>query len=124
MTLFTLYAVRNSDGYWFHAKGYGGYGATWTDDASKAKLYTKLGQARARVTYFASHWPAFPAPQIVKFGACEVGIVDESARLPKVLARKATQKEREDVRRKKREFENATRALDEAKARLAAAGAA
>jgi hypothetical protein len=43
----TLYAVRNREGKWFRAKGYGGYGDTWTPDIGKAKLYSKIARARA-----------------------------------------------------------------------------
>lgn len=62
-----IYVVRNSDGQYFRSKGFGGYGKTWVDKLESARLYTKLGQAKSRVTWFAREYPKFPAPSIVSW---------------------------------------------------------
>jgi hypothetical protein len=59
-----LYVVRNKEGKFFRPKGFGGYGSNWKDKLEQAKFYPKIGQAKARVTYFAKHFP--------KYGVCDV----------------------------------------------------
>jgi hypothetical protein len=71
-----LYAVMNKDGQWFRAKGYGGCGASWVDDIKKARIYPKIGPAKARVTYFASHYPDYGIPKIVKLIVTDTEIID------------------------------------------------
>lgn len=113
----TRYAVRNSEGKWFRSKGYGGYGETWTDNANKARLYGSIGQARSRRTFFATRWPEFGAPDIVKF-ECEPVVIDDSAQLVKAKKKAATKKEQAAVRQAKWELETAQDAFDRAKAEL------
>ncbi len=60
-----LYVVVNSDGHFFRSKGFGGYGKTWVAELEGARFYTKLGQAKSRVTWFARTYPQYPAPSIV-----------------------------------------------------------
>lgn len=45
-----FYIVMNSDGQFFRAKGRGGYGQTWVEDPNKARIYAKIGPARAAIT--------------------------------------------------------------------------
>ncbi len=54
-----FFAVRNREGQWFHRKGYSGYGETWREDVQEARIYNKIGHARAQGTYFARKWPSF-----------------------------------------------------------------
>jgi len=90
-----LYAVRNSDGKWFRSRGYGGYGDTWVEPLEKAKIYTKLGQARARVTFFANNYPEFPAPEIVELVVKQSRVLRESERLADVKLKKRSQQQDE-----------------------------
>ncbi len=62
-----LYAVRNKEGKYFRAIGYGGYGRSWVETLEKAKFYSKIGQAKARVTYFFKSGPEFGCPEILEF---------------------------------------------------------
>ena len=62
-----IYVVRNSEGKYFRAIGYGGYGSNWVDELSRAKFYTKIGQAKSRVTYFFGDDPSFGCPEILEF---------------------------------------------------------
>lgn len=110
-----LYAVRNSKGQFFRAKGFSGRGDSWVDDINKAKIYGKIGGARGTVTYFAQN-PEYPIPEIVKLTVTGMEVIDETARVKKVLDKKA----KEEQERKAR---NAERDLELAKARLVTAQA-
>jgi hypothetical protein len=67
-----LYVVKNSKGEYFRAKGFGGGGKSWVENISQAKIYTKIGQAKARVTYFTKHNPDnLPSPKIITLEAHE-----------------------------------------------------
>jgi hypothetical protein len=96
-----LFVVRNSSGQYFHNVGYGGYGKTWVDSLQKAKIYTKIGQARSRVTWFTKKYSNYPMPVIIKIIANEAIVLDESERVKKAIA----SKERAEARRKKAESE-------------------
>lgn len=62
-----LYLVRNKEGKFFRAVGYGGSGGNWVSEMDKAKFYTKGGQASARVTWFFRNYPQFGCPEILEF---------------------------------------------------------
>jgi hypothetical protein len=110
-----LYVVRNAKGQYFRAKGFSRSGNTWVDDINKAKIYGKIGGARGTVTYFAQN-PKFPVPEIVKLTVTGMEVIDESARVKKVLDKKAKEEQ-------EREARNAKYQLEQAKARLASAEA-
>jgi hypothetical protein len=82
-TLLVVYAVRNKEGRYFHAKGYGGCGSSWVDSLSKARIWPKSGPARAQVTFFATHYPKFGVPELVELHVTKVVAVDESERVRK-----------------------------------------
>ena len=63
-----LYAVRNQEGKYFRAKGYGGYGNSWVKELEKAKLYSKLAQARSRVTWWYNAYP--------DYGICDIVVLE------------------------------------------------
>ena len=115
----TLYAVRNREGKWFRAKGYGGYGDTWTPDIGKAKLYSKIAQARGRVTFFATSWPEHGTPDLVEFTATESRVMPEAERVKKVAASKAELAAAREVRQRKEEIALAVRDKEAAERRLA-----
>jgi hypothetical protein len=104
-----MYAVRNSKGQWFQAKGRDSYNKkTWVDELEKAKFYTKIGQARARVTFFANNNPHnLPPPEIVELTASVTAVLNENDRLGKVVKAKKLEEER----RKNREIQEIEREL-------------
>jgi predicted RNase H-like nuclease (RuvC/YqgF family) len=112
-----FYAIRNSDGQYFRAKGYGGGGATWVDTIEKAKVYQRIGPARARVTYFANNFPNYPTPELVKFIATRVEVLDETERVEKAKEKKKRETEQREVRQKKWQLKRAQQELEEAQAR-------
>lgn len=87
--LISFYAVRNEQGKYFRSKGYCGYGDTWVDSLNNAKIYSKIGQARGRVTYFANNYPKFKIPQIVELQVTNAVAIDETARVKKAQENKA-----------------------------------
>jgi hypothetical protein len=119
MATLTIYAVRNREGRYFRAKGYGGGGDSWVDGLETARLYVKLGPARSVVSWFAKHHPTFGVPLIVEFTATETGTVDESERVAKGIARREAREAKwrayrasEERKRDERELERLKRKLE------------
>lgn len=83
-----FFAVRNKEGKFFRSVGYGGGGKSWVDEIGDAKIYAKIGGARGRVTWFASHYPEYGIPEIIKIIANEVEVIDETQRVNKSIERK------------------------------------
>lgn len=108
----TVYAVRNAKGEWMRSTGMGG-GKHWVTNVCDAKLYTKLSQARGRVTFWANAYPATPHPQIVAFTMLltDAKVLEETDRVAQAKMKKATSRV-EQVRR------DARRRLEEAKATI------
>ena len=96
-----LYVVVNQDGYFFRAKGYGGFGNSWVADVQKARIYAKIGPARSTVSYFAKEHPQFGIPEIHQLNVASTIILDEKDRVIKAI--KAREKLAE--RRKKAQAE-------------------
>lgn len=113
-----FYVVMNSEGKFFRRKGYGGYGKTWTDTIATARVYAKIGPARATVSFFANHYSSYPAPSIVKLGINSVEILDETKRVEKQKAKKKKDKEERELNQKKWELERAERDYKDAQDRL------
>lgn len=113
--MLVLYAVRSQDGKWFRAKGYGGYGESWVDDLTSAKLYTKIGPARSRVTYWAREWPDYGIPEIVELHVTKAVVSEEEkAAAEKRLRKRLAHYEEAEVRAKRWELERAQMALEAA----------
>jgi len=106
-----FFAVRNQEGQWFHRKGYSGYGETWVEDVLQARIYNKIGPARAQVTFFAKNYPSFGIPDIVAFKVTESYVMDEADRVKKKM-------EAEERKKKKREVQQAERRAALAKIEL------
>ena len=121
----TLYIVRNQEGRYFHAVGYGGGpNRSWTEDIEKARIYVKLGQARSRVSYFATRWPDFGVPDVVELRAEVVGVVDDAARVAKVKERAVTKEARRRAADAKQRMKQAEAELARAQAEIARLGGA
>lgn len=113
-----LFIIRNAEGKYFRAKGYGGYGETWTDDIKRARIYTRIATARARVTFFANSYPEFPIPKLFKLIVTGLEEMDETERVQKTVAKKKNWKEKRELRNKKWQLEAAQREFAAAKERL------
>lgn len=113
-----LYAVRNKEGKYFRSKGYGGYGDTWVNDLKSAKIYAKLGQARARVTWFSTTYPKYGIPDICVLAVGSVEVLDETKRVEKAIQKKKVAKEKRELRMKKYQLERAQQEFKVAKQNL------
>jgi len=118
MTDLVLYAVQNREGKWFRSKGYGGYGETWVEDISKARVYGTPQPARARITYFANRWPEHGVPYLVALYVTEVKVLDETDRVNEARVVKQRQEIKRDVSSRSREHAQAVVALEVAQQRL------
>lgn len=83
-----FFLVQNQEGKYFRAKGFSGYGLTWVDWAQDAKVYTKLGQARSRVTFFAKSYPEYGIPKIIRIKVQEGEVLEEEVRVKKAIKSK------------------------------------
>jgi len=113
-----LYAVRNSDGQYFRAKGYGGGGNTWVDDINKAKIYGKTGGARGTITWFANNHPKYPTPDLIKLTVTGIEVMDEKDRVAKAKQKKLLEEANRKKAQADREVKDAERKLLEAQATL------
>jgi len=116
--LMTVYAVRNKDGEYFRAKGYGGSGDTWVDSLKKARIYPKPGPARAQVTFFANKWPEFGVPELVELRVTEVVVLNEDKRVKKSQDRKEREIAEQEMRHAEWEQQQAQKQLKEAQETL------
>lgn len=66
-----IYVVQNKKGEYFRNIGYGGYGKSWREKLEDAKFYTKIGQAKSRVTFWFKNYPEFGCPRILAFNLGE-----------------------------------------------------
>jgi hypothetical protein len=120
--LLTLYAVRNRDGKFFRAKGFGGSGDTWVDEIGKAKIYPRIGQARSRVTYFANNYPQFGIPELVELHVTEIVAVQETNRVQKAQDRKIKKEAESKKRHAEWQRQEAERQIADAQRTLARLG--
>lgn len=116
--LLKMYAVQNLEGKYFRSKGYQGYGKNWVDELDKAKIYAKLGQARARVTWFSTNHSEYGIPNIVILSVTMITILNEEERVNKSINKKQNVEENRKKRRAKRDLENAEFILNEAQKNL------
>lgn len=113
-----FYAIRNRDGQWLRAKGYGGGGKSWVDDIIDAKVYLKKRAARTQITWWSSHHPGYGIPELIEL-VCTKGVIleDENKRVEKSIQKKKEEKVRMEINRKKWDIERAERELKEAQER-------
>jgi hypothetical protein len=81
-------------------------------------VFTKLGQARSRVSYFAGAFPNYPPPDIVEFTATAGKVLDESGRVEKALKARDAREERRLARTRNWRVREAEREYERAKERL------
>lgn len=117
-----VYAVRSKDGKWFRAKGMYSSKASWVDDIVDARIYQKIGPARATVTFWANSYPEFGVPDIVIFACNVVQILNETERVKQSTEKKKKARaarelaNREwELRKAEKSYEAAQRELDRLK---------
>jgi len=111
-----LYFVQNKEGKFFRAKGYGGYGKTWVDDVQKARIYNRIGPARATITWFANNYPEYGIPDLCEISVYNIQILhDEVERVKKAVAKKKKDKTESELRHAQWDVEEAQKRYEEAK---------
>lgn len=115
-----VYVVRNSEGKFFRAKGFGGYGDTWVADIIQAKIYGKITPARSRVSFFSLHYPQYPRPVILrlKLSLETAEVVDETERIQKVINRRDNKRKSNEIYWAKKKLKQAQEDFDKAQQRL------
>ena len=104
-----FYMVINSEGKFFRAKGRNGYGDSWVDDPKKARVYNKIGPAKAAATFF-SRSNEYPVPNLIEFSPGEITIIDQAKRIAKLKQKEAVI---EAKRAEKRKIDNLNKAKNE-----------
>ena len=106
-----LFAVRNNEGKFFRAKGYGGGGNSWVEDINKAKIYGKIGGARGTITWFANNYPKYQTPELLKLTVTGVEVIDDSERVKKAQDKKVKDNAKKDKRNAEYRLEMAQKDL-------------
>lgn len=105
-----LYLVRNQEGKWFCIKG-----GDWTNDLKKARVYQNIGSARAKVTWYANHYPRYGIPEIIKLNICGFEVIDEKDRVNKVIEKIKENQEKQRVTRQEQRIRKAEEELNRVK---------
>lgn len=113
-----LFAVRNRDGQWFRAKGYGGDGATWVNKIERARIYAKVGPAKACVTFFAKRWPECGTPDVVRLVVTRLEAIDQAERAAAAIRKIRTAEATRARGRARCQLESARRQLARAEQRI------
>ncbi len=116
-----VYVVRNADGLLFRRKASRGPAREWTNDPIEARVYTRLPQARAIVTWWATLHPTVRPPDIIVVsGGPDLAypLAGEDARVSKVRAKAVADRQAALVRhrdasinRAERDFRQASETL-------------
>lgn len=114
----SFYLVRSQDGKWFRAKGMRGYGDSWVDDPQKARVYSKIGPARACVTWWTNQYPKYGIPDIVEVTTTNGVILDENERVTKAVQKIKTDKKQREINSRQYRFNRAQEKLREAQNEL------
>ena len=64
MDTLTFYVVKSKDGKYLRSTGMSG-GKHWVDDINQAKVWNKIGPAKAQVTFWSINYPEFGVPTII-----------------------------------------------------------
>jgi hypothetical protein len=113
-----LYIVRSRDGKFLRRKGYGGYGEKWVEDLADARMYSRIGPARAQVTWWTKHYPEFGTPEILILEARIVGKEEQEARVEKAIASEKEAVRRSEIAQAKRKIKEAERRYAELRGQL------
>ena len=88
-----LYAVKSQDGRYYRPGR-----VHWVDTIERAKIFSKIGGARAVVTHWAREWPAYGTPLLVELTVTETSTTDESQRVLDANGAKAERSRRRKLR--------------------------
>lgn len=114
--MFSLYAVKSRDGKFFRNKGYGGYGDSWVDKITKARIYSNPGPAKSQITFWSK--PEFSKkygiPDLVQINVGSVEIVNQNQRVKKSIETKERRAKVKKVEMLKKKVNEQSKLLQEA----------
>lgn len=113
-----VYVVRSKDGKWFRAKGMYSSKASWVDDIVDARIYQKIGPARATVTFWANSYPQFGIPEIVILTCSKAVVLDETERVSQTIEKKKKARVARELANREWELRRAEREFKDAQERL------
>lgn len=104
-----IFIVQNKQGKYLRSKGFDGKNpiksTNWVDKIEDAKIYTKIGTAKGRVTFFFHNYPKFGCANILEFDLTKMQptVIDlEKETTKKVAKIKQKEAEREAQRKQYR----------------------
>lgn len=107
-----VYIVKNQSNQYFRAKGRDGYGETWVSELENAKIYTKIGQAKSRVTYFYKSYPQYGCPVILEFELANPNEIDMKGETDKKILRAERQRLQRTVKYAKEQKESIVKEIN------------
>jgi hypothetical protein len=115
-----MYAVRNKAGDYHRG------GSSWTPEIQKAKIWSRSGPARSKITFFGNtqRYPGYQPPDLVQLVVGQIVVFDEQQRLDAAAKAAETREQRREKREAAKALEKATKAVETAQAQLDAANAA
>ena len=93
-----LYAVRSKDGKCLRSKGQNGYGNSWVDEFSQAKVWNRPGPAKAQVTWWGTNYPDFGVPDLVQIVSGTCNYLDQTERVQEAARKKEIANAQQKVR--------------------------
>ncbi len=102
-----LYAVINNEGKYFRNKGYGGYRDSWADNIDQARIYPKIAQAHAQITFWAKNYPEYGIPSLVEIEATVIRIIKQNDRVNGMLNKEAVRNKNRLVKEARSDYEKA-----------------
>lgn len=107
-----VYIVKNQSNQYFRAKGRSGYGASWVPELEQAKIYTKIGQAKSRVTYFYKDDPKLGCPVLLEFELSDPKEINMENETNKKILRAERLKLEQSIRYSKEKKEDILKQID------------
>jgi len=115
----SFFAVRNREGKWYRARGFGGSGDSWVDTFGHARIYHSAASARRVVGFWYKNYPEYGIPEIVRFTATVAEVLDEAARIAEKEATEERRAQNREVNRAKRKISKLKKEQKEAEKKLA-----
>lgn len=104
-----FYALINHENKFFRNKGYSGYGDNWVDNISKARIYPKIGSAKAQITFWGKNYPKFPVPRLVEITGNITKIIEQAERIKDVINKEEEFKKKQELNNARIEYEESKR---------------
>lgn len=102
-----FYAIINHENKFLRRKGYGGYGNSWIDNIGAARIYPKIGTAKAQITFWGKNYPQYPTPKLVEITGSITSIIEQGDRVKNAIDKERELENRHALYRAQIEYERA-----------------